>query len=206
MDTKARVIRYAQQEFLYHGYKNASLTRIAALSEIKPASIYHHFPRGKEEIYLSSQQAELTKYRTILHQLLSTTIQLEDYLLQFASWYFEQPPMNMQIITQMDMKALSKKGQGYLNQRLADYVFDPLTQGIQHFHNEFKPGIHTQRFVGVFFSLLTSVASAIQSGYDRGEAALSDSLNMLLHGVLKIEACDSPPALCYNSTPRPIDV
>lgn len=187
MDTREKIITIAQNEFLHHGYKYASLTKIAELTAIKPASIYHHFPKGKEEIYLTALQAQLEQYQKVLSCLLLTSTNLDSYLISFAEWYAEQPPMNMQIITQMDMPALSKRGRDKVNDIIFQNIFMPLNNAIFQFKSSLKSGIHINRFIGLFFSVLTSICSAIKSGYDDPKIALRESLNMIFHGVLVSE-------------------
>jgi AcrR family transcriptional regulator len=48
--TKERLFRSAAVEIARHGYRGASLRRVAAGAEIKAASIFHYFPKGKEEL------------------------------------------------------------------------------------------------------------------------------------------------------------
>ena len=48
--TRDRLLRATAQEIARHGYKGASLRGIAARTDIRAASIFHHFPGGKEAL------------------------------------------------------------------------------------------------------------------------------------------------------------
>ncbi len=49
--TRARILATASSHFARHGFEGASLRRIADDVGIKAASIFHHFPGGKAELY-----------------------------------------------------------------------------------------------------------------------------------------------------------
>jgi AcrR family transcriptional regulator len=49
--TRARLLATASSHFARHGFEGASLRRIADDVGIKAASIFHHFPGGKAELY-----------------------------------------------------------------------------------------------------------------------------------------------------------
>ncbi|MCR5216595.1 MAG: TetR/AcrR family transcriptional regulator [Lachnospiraceae bacterium] len=50
METKEKIIHAAKEEFIQHGYENASLRRIASFVGISAAALYRHFC-SKEEIF-----------------------------------------------------------------------------------------------------------------------------------------------------------
>lgn len=49
-DAKQALLLRLKAVFVTHGYTGASLSRLAAASGLGKASLYHHFPGGKEEI------------------------------------------------------------------------------------------------------------------------------------------------------------
>jgi len=48
--TRERLLQAAAMEIARHGFKGASLRGVAALADIRAASIFHFFPGGKEEL------------------------------------------------------------------------------------------------------------------------------------------------------------
>lgn len=49
-NTRDRLLRAAAVEIARRGFKGASLRGVAALADIRAASIFHYFPGGKEEL------------------------------------------------------------------------------------------------------------------------------------------------------------
>src|SRR5688572_23725744 len=49
-NTRERILRATALEVARHGFKGASLRGVAARAEIRAASIFHHFPEGKEQL------------------------------------------------------------------------------------------------------------------------------------------------------------
>lgn len=181
---KEEIIALARELFVQKGFKNVSLSEIGASLSIRPASIYYYFPEGKEQLYLRSQESELSKYKSAMHEIFKKCNCLKQFLLDFSFWYSKQPPMNMEVINQIDMPQLSKRGQNYMKQIIYQCVFGPLNQSIEHFSNQLKTDINPRRLTGVYFSLLDSVSMAVGSGYDTNKHAMHESILMLLDGVL----------------------
>lgn len=50
MKSKAEVIDALAQVFRQHGYDDASLGRLSAATGLGKSSLYHHFPKGKEDM------------------------------------------------------------------------------------------------------------------------------------------------------------
>lgn len=51
LTTKERILNAAARQFALHGYEGAPLRLIAEEAGIRAASIFHHFPGGKQELY-----------------------------------------------------------------------------------------------------------------------------------------------------------
>lgn len=49
-NTRDRLLRAAAFEISRHGFKGASLRGVAARADIRAASIFHYFPKGKEQL------------------------------------------------------------------------------------------------------------------------------------------------------------
>ena len=50
-DTRSRLLTAAARQFARRGYEGASLRKIGDSVGIRAASIFHHFPGGKQELY-----------------------------------------------------------------------------------------------------------------------------------------------------------
>lgn len=181
---KEEILHVARKLFANGNYKEVTLTNIANQLGIKPASLYYYFPTGKEQLYLQALECELIKYKRCLQSLLKTCVDLKSFLLAFSAWYQKQPQMNMEVIYQIDMPLLSKRGTEQLKHTIYDCVFGPLGMGIEHFGQQLKQEINPRRLTGVYFSLLGSAKMAIDAGFDSYEMGMQESVLMLLNGVL----------------------
>ena len=60
---KLQILNAAETLFFTIGYKQTSLNSIAEANNMKPASLYYHFPGGKEEIYIEVLRQRLSNYK-----------------------------------------------------------------------------------------------------------------------------------------------
>ena len=70
-DTRERLIRITADELARNGYRGMSLRGVAARAGIGPATVFHHFPRGKQGLYEATVQHvvdEVTALATMSHR------------------------------------------------------------------------------------------------------------------------------------------
>ena len=67
LTTKERIVRAAARQFALSGYDGVPLRVIAADVGIRAASIFHHFPGGKQELYetITSELIDLAQTRLL---------------------------------------------------------------------------------------------------------------------------------------------
>jgi AcrR family transcriptional regulator len=65
--TKERILSAAARQFALYGYEGAPLRAIADEAGIRAASIFHHFPGGKQELYdtITAELMELAQSRLL---------------------------------------------------------------------------------------------------------------------------------------------
>lgn len=96
-DTRARILSTASSHFARHGFEGASLRKIGDDAGISAASIFHHFPGGKRELY-ESMLEEITD--TLMHRVIGRSaanagLCAADAVVEMlaAFWdYFEERP------------------------------------------------------------------------------------------------------------------
>jgi len=181
---KAQIITKAESLFFSTGFKATSLQDIADQLQIKPASLYYHFPGGKEEIYIEVLKNRLDKYREQVHSMREACPNLEGFLVLFARWYIEQPPMNMSLISQMDMPHLTPLGKKTVMQLVASSIFTPLRETLEQSSSELK-NFEINRLVGIYISLLSGMSLAIKQGYTNPENLVEDFIEIMMRGILK---------------------
>lgn len=181
---KELVLEKASDLFFNKGYKASSLQALADELGIKPASLYYYFPGGKEEIYLNVLKGRLQSYRDQTLALSAEHKNIESFLKNFAYWFVSQPPMNMTLISQMDMPYLSTKGRQVLMKTVQDSIFLPLTQVFNQYSSQMK-NIETMRVVGIYVTLLNGMSLSIKQGYVSADKLVDEFMEIMLRGVLK---------------------
>ena len=107
-ETRERLLVTADRLFAERGYKAVSLRDIATELGIKHASLYHHVPRGKEDLYVEVTERRMRRYQTGLEQAMQMAGSLWWARLHAgARWLLAQPPMHFGRMMQSDMQAIS---------------------------------------------------------------------------------------------------
>ena len=92
------------------GYAAVTLRDIAAEVGIKHASLYHHVPGGKEELFVEVLERNLERHRAGLRDRVEgVATDLRSRLHAVAEWFLSQSPMDLVRMTQSDMPALSSE-------------------------------------------------------------------------------------------------
>lgn len=181
---KTQIIAVAEKMFFSNGYKATSLQEIADSMQMKPASLYYHFPGGKEEIYVEVLRNRLEQYREQVHAMKNNCPDLETFLKSFAHWFIQQPPMNMSLISQMDMPHLTPLAKQTVMQLVSSSIFSPLRETLAQSSDKIKE-IDLTRLVGIYISLLNGMSLAIRQGYTDPNHIVEDFIEMMMRGILK---------------------
>ena len=88
MDSKARILRAATDEFARHGYAGARIDRIARRAKVNKALIYYHFG-SKARLYQQVLEHQVSNVVTYLKARVGKAESLEDVLLAFSEKYHE---------------------------------------------------------------------------------------------------------------------
>lgn len=181
---RAQIIEMAESLFFNKGYKATSLQELGDSLQMKPASLYYHFPGGKEEIYLEVLRNRLEKYREQVYQMRQASPDLEGFLRSFAIWFIAQPPMNMSLISQMDMPHLTPRAKGEVMQLVSSSIFAPLRESLAQSTSDLKE-FDLNRLVGIYISLLNGMSLAVKQQYTSSEGIVDDFIEMMMRGILR---------------------
>ncbi len=97
----------AERQFTERGYTAVTLRDIAAELGIRQASLYHHVPGGKEELYVEVMERSMERHRQGLTAAIAAAgVVLEDQLHAAAAWLLSQPPINLARMSRSDMPAI----------------------------------------------------------------------------------------------------
>lgn len=187
-DARERVLVAAERLFAERGYTAVTLKDIAAAIGLRHASLYHHVPGGKEELYMEVMERHFKHHASGLQQAIAQaepTVRTQ--LKAAAYWLLSQPPIDLIRLTHSDLPALPLDHANRLSLLAYQSLLVPLVlllqraqeRGeIQH-HNI---GVVAGGFLGMIESLYSIPPGMMTQSY---QAMADDLIDALLIGLLK---------------------
>ncbi|MCM8745036.1 TetR/AcrR family transcriptional regulator [Thermomicrobium sp. CFH 73360] len=125
---RERVQAAAERLFAERGYKAVTLRDIAQELGIRQASLYYHFPGGKEELYVTVTERGLQAHREGLEQAITAAgASLEEGLRAVLLWLAGHAPVDLARMLLADFPAISEEHR----KRLTDLALDCLVRPIE---------------------------------------------------------------------------
>jgi AcrR family transcriptional regulator len=104
---RERVLDAAERLFAQKGYGAVTLRDIASAVGIRHASLYHHAPGGKEELFIEVTERNLRRHHAGLLQAINQAApDVRSRLRAIADWLLIQPPLDLVRMTNSDMPAI----------------------------------------------------------------------------------------------------
>ncbi len=126
---RERVQAAAERLFAERGYKAVTLRDIAQELGIRQASLYYHFPGGKEELYVTVTERGLQAHREGLEQAIAGAgASLEAGLRAVLQWLASHPPVDLARMLLADFPAISEEHR----KRLIELALDCLVRPIEN--------------------------------------------------------------------------
>lgn len=185
MPSAEDVVEAAEPLFLGAGYRGVSLQEVCDGLGIKPASLYHHFPGGKEELYLAVIERRLRRVEQKIQELRAAHPDLPSLLSEFAQWYLGEVRMNMFFMAEMEMRHLSLRGQERLKTISLRHVFHPLGEVFASFSHLLREPFDPELFVTSWMALQSSIPASLMLGDQQLESLLRFQVGLFLEGLLK---------------------
>ncbi len=106
-EARERVLDAAERLFARKGYAAVTLRDIAADVGIRHASLYHHAPGGKEQLFVEVTERNLERhYRGLTQAIADAEPNIRARLHAVAAWLLSQPPMDLVRMVHSDMPAI----------------------------------------------------------------------------------------------------
>lgn len=126
-DAKQRVLDTAEVLFMQRGYNSITLRDIATVLGIRQASLYYHFPSGKEQLYVEVAERAFQRHRDGLEAAIDAAgDDLAEQLRAASEWFSTQPQMNLSSMMHADMPALTTEKAQYLGRVAYECLFEPI--------------------------------------------------------------------------------
>ncbi len=184
---RERVQVTAERLFAERGYKAVTLRDIAQELGIRQASLYYHFPGGKEELYVTVTERGLRAHREGLEQSIAGAgPSLEEKLQAVLEWLATHPPVDLARMLLSDFPAISEEHRV----RLTELALESLVRPIENLLDEARRQ-GTARDVDTRLAavqILTTAEALHASARLNGQEAkdlIGRALPILLHGLAK---------------------
>jgi AcrR family transcriptional regulator len=180
------VLDAAEQLFASRGYTSVTLKHIADKLGIKQASLYYHFPLGKEDLYVEVMLRHLEHRLTVLEGLIARSEPaLSSCLLEVGRWLIQQQPLNSERMIVSDLPELSPDKAAQLAEAMNRCAFAPIQALFIEYRHQLKNRFHSNLdlLAGTFLATLESLYTHRQYGSKTDEELVSDLIELLLGGA-----------------------
>lgn len=193
---RERALHAAEELFGSRGYNAVSLKDIASVLGIRHASLYTHFPGGKEDLYVEVMERALLRHREqLLHLVQESAPPLRQQLQAIIDWLLSQPPLHMMRMMQADMHVISPASAKRLSDTVYVALFVPIEQLIEAAYQRGEVRfVNAGLVAGLLFTALEALRSMREMpGYEESAAykpcALQvqayDVIDVLLDGIMR---------------------
>jgi len=186
-DSTQRVLDVAEALFVDRGYNAITLRDIADELGIKQASLYYHFPGGKEQLFLAMAERMFERHRQgIVAALDAGKGDLRAQLRQVAEWFSSQRPVKFITMLHADLAALTPEHKEQLAQKAHAAMFRPLRDTFiaAQARGEIRP-VHPDLLVGSFLWLMDGLNyGEMRAGAPPRQVMAEELISLLLDGLL----------------------
>lgn len=186
--SRENLLNTAEQLFTSRGYTAVTLKDIAKVLGIKQASLYYHFPLGKEDLYVEVMLRHLERRRTVLKQLIAgSNPNLESCLRQLGIWLIKQPPLNGGRMILTDLPQLSQEKAAQIESAIYRCAFAPIEELFATYRSDLQDDLQEiPGFIGgAFISSIEALYTVKRYGVKSDEELVADLITLLLKGALK---------------------
>jgi AcrR family transcriptional regulator len=128
-DARNRVCRAAERLFSERGYAAVTMRDIADAVGIRQASLYHHMPEGKEQLFAEVIERALQRHSGGLRAAISAAPEdLRSQLRAVVAWLLEQPPLDLSRLFRSDLPALSEERRQRIVKTLYNELLTPMEE------------------------------------------------------------------------------
>ena len=171
-EARERVIAVAKQLFSENGYQAVTLRDIGQAIGIRHTSLYHHFPQGKEELFVEVTARRMGVYRQGLEKVIQEAgDNWRDRLHAAAIWLLDQPAMHLGRMLQSDMAQISEEAAAKLKEIIFSSLILPLNMVLRDALADNPEKLQRSLTIaGMFYSLIEGIDS-LPASYVKGTKA-----------------------------------
>jgi len=181
-----RLLVVAERLFSERGFSSVTLRDISQELRLSHASLYYHFPGGKEELFIAVTKRSILRHGEALARVLDETAEdIRSRLHRAADWFLSQPPLDLIRMSQSDMPVLKPKVAREMMDLMYSEILVKLQSALQKADKEGSircpnPGLVGGALVGMIESFHSMPDFALRS--PRTEMA-REMIDILLKGL-----------------------
>ena len=193
-DPRQRVLDAAEGLFMERGYNAIALRDIADALGIKQASLYYHFPQGKEELYVAVAERAFARHYAGMDAALHGHDTLEAKLNAVAAWFGSQPRMCLMGMVHADLPALHPEHTQTVTEAAFLGLFRPLVEAFAQAQAQGEIAANNPNMLaGAFLALLDGlgIGASMRNAPPR-PAMATDLIALFLNGARPRHAAAAP--------------
>jgi AcrR family transcriptional regulator len=158
-EARERVLAVAERLFSERGYSSVTLRDIAGELGIRQASLYHHVPGGKEQLFVEVTERGLKRSRVELERAIKEAPDgLRAQLCRVASYLLSQPPFDLARMIRSDMPAISEAHARRLTRIALDSLVMPIELAFKAARERGEHRMpHERLLAGSFLAIIETV-------------------------------------------------
>jgi TetR/AcrR family transcriptional regulator, cholesterol catabolism regulator len=131
-ESRSRILDSAEGLFAHRGFDSVTLRDIAAPLGLRHASLYYHFPAGKEELFAEVMERNIRRHGAGLAAAIEAGgTRLRGKLRGAAGWFLSQAPIDLIRMAESDLKALDPKAARKLMELVYELILGRLQRTIE---------------------------------------------------------------------------
>ena len=182
---RERVLMVAERLFSERGYDSVTMRDIADALGIRQASLYHHVPGGKEELFVEVTERAMERHRLALERAIEEAgPDLEAQLRAAAAWLLAQPPVDMARMVASDMPAISESHARRLTQATFQALLLPLERALSAARSRGEHAVPYERLLaGSFVAIMEGIHVGAHFSRMTKEQMADILITVLLQGL-----------------------
>jgi AcrR family transcriptional regulator len=184
-EARERVLEAAERLFAERGYTAVTIKDIAQAAGIHHASLYHHAPQGKSQLFIEVTERTIQRHQRGIATAITNGKGLHDQLNQIATWMLSQPPMDMIRMVHSDVPALDAASGTHLLMYANTAILEPIASLLQTAHERGQI-VHADfgNVAGAIFSMIEGLYTLPDAYLHRSRLSLAqEMISLLLSGL-----------------------
>ena len=185
---RERLLVSAERLFSERGYTAVTLRDIADAVGIRQASLYHHFPEGKEQLFVAVTERGLTRIKDELECVTRevASLSLSGQLERIVGVLLGQPPIDLARMVRSDMPAIARAQAERLTRLAFDSLVEPLGTVFRTGRERGEQRVMDDLLLaGWLLSMIETVQLAERFSDRAPEEMAADMIDVLIHGITR---------------------